>query len=127
MADDILKALLAGGAVPSVALPPTSRYVDVGTRTWTPSVAPGGDPVPITYLARRFVPKPERFAPLYEVTCAEGDRRDLLAARHLGDPSLWWRIADANAVFDPAAMTEPVGRVLRITLPADVPGGGGDA
>ena len=56
------------------------------------------------------------------------DRRtaatSVLAARHLGDPELWWRLADANGVTDPATLAEPVGRMLRVTLPADVPGGG---
>ena len=36
----------------------------------------------------------------------EGDRRDLLAARHLGDPELWWRLADANGVVDPRELTD---------------------
>lgn len=123
MADDPLSALLSGSAVPAVSLPPTSRYADVGIATYTPAVRPGEDPVPIAFFRRRFVPDPGRHATLYRVSCTEGDRRDLLAARHAGDAALWWRIADANRVFDPATMTQPVGRVLRITLAADVPGG----
>jgi hypothetical protein len=69
------------------------------------------------------VPKPERFSLLYEYSCVERDRRDLVAATHLADPELWWRLADANGVIDPATLTEPVGRRLRITLPENVPGG----
>jgi hypothetical protein len=124
MAGDPLQELLSGGTLPSVALAPTSRYADVGIATHMPAAAPGETPVPVTFLRRRLVPRPERFSTLYEVACAEGDRRDLLAARHLGDPGLWWQLADANGVSDPARMTEPVGRVLRVTLPAGMPGGG---
>jgi hypothetical protein len=123
MAGDPLQALLAAGMVPRVAFPPTSRYADVGVASHVPDAAPGEEPVPVAFIRRRLVPKPERFATLYEVRCVELDRRDLLAARHLGDPDLWWRLADANGVIDPESMTEPVGRVLRVTLPVDVPGG----
>ena len=52
----------------------------------------------------------------------EGDRRDLLAHRHLADAELWWRLADANGVVDPRALTGTVGRRLRVTLAEGVPG-----
>lgn len=120
---DPLQALLAGGAVPSTAFLPTSRYAGVGVATYTPQPPPGEEPVPVAFLRRRLVPRPERFAVLYETICVEGDRRDLLAATHLGDAELWWRLADANGVIDPTKMTLPIGRRLRVTLPEDVPGG----
>jgi hypothetical protein len=120
---DPLQALLAGGAVPSTAFLPTSRYVDVGVATYTPPPPLGEEPVPVAFLRRRLVPRPERFALLYETICVEGDRRDLLAATHLGDAELWWRLADANGVIDPTKMTVPIGRRLRVTMPQDVPGG----
>lgn len=123
MADDALRALLAGGGVPTIALAPNSRYVDVGVGTYTPPVAPGELAVPIAFLRRRLVPRPERFSTMSEVLCVEGDRRDLLAARHLGDAELWWRLADANGVTDPEELALPVGKPLRVTLPVDVPGG----
>lgn len=124
MAGDPLQALLSGGTLPTLSLPPTSRYAAVGTATYVPAAAPGEVPVPVAFLRRRLVPRPDRFSTLYEVSCVEGDRRDLLAARHLGDPELWWQLADANGVTDPAALALPVGRTLRVTLAADVPGGG---
>lgn len=117
MTTDPLQALLGTGLVPDVSLPPSSRYATVGTTTWAAPAAPGEEPVPIAFLRRRLVPPPARYAAAYEVACVEGDRRDLLAATHLGDPELWWRLADANGVVDPAAMTRPPGRRLRI--PAD--------
>lgn len=120
---DPLQALLAGGTLPSVTFPPTSRYADVGVAAYAPAPAPGEEPVPITFLRRRLVPRPERFATLYEYRTVDADRRDLVAAAQLADPYLWWRLADANAVIDPAMMTAPPGRTLAITLPVDVPGG----
>ena len=35
------------------------------------------------------------------------------AATHLGDPLLYWRIADANAVIDPHELTDTLGRARR--------------
>ena len=119
---DPLQQLLSAGVVPQHSLPPTSRYADVGIAHHVPDAEPGVEPVPVAFLRRRLVPRPERFSTLYEVRCVEGDRRELLAARHLGDVELWWRLADANGLIDPAEMTEPPGRVLRVTLPADMRG-----
>jgi hypothetical protein len=76
----------------------------------------------VAFLRRRLVPPPERFALLYTYSCVEGDRRDLVAARHLSDPELWWRLADANGVIEPQELTSPVGRVLRITTAESIPG-----
>lgn len=119
---DALQALLGAGAVPTTSFPPTSRYATVGTATCPGPPQPGGDPAPIAYLRRRLVPPPERFALLYEITAVEGDRPDLLAAQQLGDSELWWRLADANCVIDPATLTMPVGRRIRVTLPENVIG-----
>jgi nucleoid-associated protein YgaU len=43
------------------------------------------------------------------------DRLDLIAARTLGDPLLFWRIADANLALDPFDLVEP-GRALTVPL-----------
>jgi hypothetical protein len=115
---DPLQALLAAGAVPTTTFPPTSRYAGAGVDAYD-----RGDGSPrLPYLRRRLCPRPDRFALLYEVAVVEGDRRDLLAARHLGDPELWWRLADANGVVDPRALTDEIGRRVRITLAEGVPG-----
>ena len=122
---DPLQQLLSAGVVPQLSLPPTSRYAEVGIAHHAPETEPGVEPVPIAFLRRRLVPKPERFSTLYEVRCVEGDRRDLLAARHYGDVELWWRLADANGVIDLAGMAGPPGRVVRVTLPVDMRGADG--
>jgi hypothetical protein len=115
---DPLQELLAAGAVPTTAFPPTSRYAD----TDVDALDPGGGNPPVPFLRRRLCPRADRFALLYEVRTVEGDRRDLLGARHVGDAELWWRLADANGVVDPRVLTDTVGRRLRVTLPAGVPG-----
>ncbi len=96
--------------------PVTSRYYGLATATLE---APGRPTV--VYLRRRFVPAPELFAPLSEHTVTAGERPDHVAARHLGDPEQFWRIADANRALRPEELTEEIGRRLRITLPLGVP------
>jgi hypothetical protein len=79
------------------------------------------DGLPIRYVRRRFVPQPSRFALLHEYTVEQGDRVDNIAAGQLGDPELFWRLADANRAVHPNELAADIGRRLRITLPADVP------
>jgi hypothetical protein len=101
----------------SAMFPPTSRYHGLETAT---AELPDGRVV--TYLRRRFVPQPERFALLGEHTVAQGDRLDNLAAQYLDDPEQFWRLCDANNAMHPAELEE-LGRVLRITLPEGLAGG----
>lgn len=120
---DPIAALLSAGLVPGTALPATSRYAGVGTRVHIPAAPPGEPAGPVAHFGRRLVPRPDRLAVSHEVACTQGDRRDTLAAAVFGDPLLWWRLADANGVIDPATMTSPPGRVLRVALGQGVPGG----
>ena len=69
----------------------TSRYYPLETAV---HVAPDGRPIP--YKRRRFLPPGETLPLLAEETVLQGDRLDLIAARHLGDPTLFWRICDAT-------------------------------
>ncbi len=96
--------------------PPSSRYHGLPTKTLT-----GAGGKAVVYLSRRFVPSPERFSLLQEHVVVEGDRLDNLAARYFGDPELFWRLADANNAMRPEALTEEIGRRLRITLPEGIP------
>ncbi len=111
-----LQALISGTGTQSSPFGPTSRYAGIEIAKWT---RPDGTEAP--YLRRRFILPPEAYALLQEHTVVQGERLDLLAARYLGDPEQFWRICDANAALDPASL-EMQGEILRITLPAGVPG-----
>jgi hypothetical protein len=96
--------------------PPTSRYHDTPVKTLT-----GTDGENLVYLARRFVPPASAFALLSMHTVVSGQRLDLIAGSELGDPLAFWRICDANDAMRPDALTEQIGRRLRITLPLGIP------
>jgi nucleoid-associated protein YgaU len=117
-----LQALIQMGVLPAVNFPADSRYYRAGTLTYT---TPDGQS--ITYLARRFVPQPgaPNFATVASHTVRQGDRLDLIAARYLGDPLVFWLICDANGAIRPDDLVETPGRVLSITTPQGVPGVGG--
>ncbi|HKP98436.1 MAG TPA: tail protein X [Fibrobacteria bacterium] len=42
------------------------------------------------------------------------DRLDLLAARHYGDATGFWRIADANGELQARDLLAPAGRIIRV-------------
>lgn len=115
-----LQALLKLGIVPPVTFPTDSRYYASATLSY---IAPNGQA--ITYLARRFVPQPgaRNYAIVARHTVHQGDRLDLLAAKYLGDPLIFWLICDANGAIRPNQLVETPGTVLQITMPQGVPGG----
>ncbi len=115
---DPLQRLLQGLPLSATLFPPSSRYS--GIETVKLVTAEGEE---IIYLRRRFVPQPERFALLREHVVVQGDRLDNVAAQHLGDPELFWRICDANRALRPDELIEVIGRHLRITLPEGLQGG----
>ncbi|MGA3092418.1 MAG: LysM domain-containing protein [Terriglobales bacterium] len=114
-----LQALLQMGVVPPVTFPTDSRYYGSGTLSYT---APNGRI--ITYLARRIVPQPgtPNFSTVATHTVKPGDRLDLIAARYLGDPLIFWLICDANGAIRPDQLVAKPGTVLNITMPQGVPG-----
>ena len=113
---DPVEAMLAQTALKNTLFGPTSRYygLDVATRVENGAV--------LAYVRRRFVPPADRFQVLEEHVVIEGERIDNIAARHFGDPTLFWRLCDANNAMRPAELTETIGRRLRITLPAGISG-----
>ena len=115
--NEALQALLQASG-PQTIFAPNSRYYGMPTSSLE---TPDGRIV--VYLRRRFVPPPERFALLQEHGVVQGDRLDNLASQYLGDPELFWRIADANGALAPDELTETIGRRLRITLPEGMTGG----
>jgi len=111
--NDPVQMLIDAGAIPSTPFDAQSRYRGVPLAVWQPRA----DDPPRAYVRRRFVPAPSRIAVAARHVVAGQDRPDLLAATHLGDPLLYWRLADANAVIDPHELTDTLGRLVAIPLP----------
>ena len=87
--------------------------------------------VPGTLLARvrtilnpgsRPLPGAPSFATVAQHIVRQGDRIDLVAAKYLGDPLIFWLICDANGATDPFELIETPGTVINITTPQGVPG-----
>jgi hypothetical protein len=115
-----ITAFIQLGLIPPVTFPADSRYYRYSTLAYT---APGG--VSVSYLARRIVPQPgaSNYATVARHTVVQGDRLDLIAAKYLGDPLLFWLICDANGAIRPGELVATPGTVLSITMPQGVPGG----
>jgi hypothetical protein len=114
-----LQSLIQMGVVPTVTFPPDSRYYGSSTLSYT---TPTGQSV--TYLARRFVPQPgaPNYATIAQYTVRQGDRLDLIAAKYLGDPLIFWLLCDANGAIRPDELVATAGNVLQITTPQGIPG-----
>ena len=113
---DPVEAMLAQVSLATTLFPPNSRYHGLETTV----ITRGG--TMIRYLRRRFVPDADRFQLLEEHTVTQGERLDNITARYLGDPTLFWRLCDANDAMRPEELTETVGRKLRITMPEGISG-----
>lgn len=111
--------LVQKGVVPPVTFPTDSRYYGSKTLTY---ITAGGQM--IQYLTRRIVPQPgpPNFATIAQHTVRQGDRLDLIAAKYLGDPLIFWLICDANGAIEPEELVATPGTVLNITTPQGVPG-----
>jgi hypothetical protein len=122
----------------------TSRYANIETTT-IGIVGPDGQTRQVAYQRRRFLPPLEvgpgtppapgsptlaesglqvaaSGATLRAHVVDSRDRLDLLAWIFLGDPLLFWRIADANPCFFPDELTSELGRPIIIP---QLPGAGG--
>jgi hypothetical protein len=89
-----------------------SRYAAIET-----AQAKAADGRVVTYVRRRFLPRPTDLSRFAQVTVVEGDRLDLVAGRVLGDPEQFWRICDGNDTLRPQDLTATPGRVLDVVLP----------
>ena len=112
-----VQALLAQTSLQHTLFAANSRYAGMDTATLS---LPQGKT--LIYLVRRFVPPPERFQLLQEHVVTQGERLDNITAQYMGDPTLFWRLCDANNALRPEELTETIGRRLRITLPEGIPG-----
>lgn len=115
-----LTAFLQLGLVPPVSFPTDSRYYGYSTLTFT---TPSGQSV--SYLARRIVPQPgaPNYATVAQHSVVQGDRLDLIAAKYLGDPLMFWLLCDANGALQPEELVATPGTIIAITMPQGVPGG----
>jgi hypothetical protein len=114
-----LQTLIQMGVVPSVSFPTDSRYYNSATLQYT---APNGQV--IAYLARRIVPQPgtPNYSTVAQHVVKSGDRLDLIAAKYLGDPLMFWLLCDANGAIRPNSLIATPGSTVAITMPQGVPG-----
>jgi hypothetical protein len=89
----------------------TSRYYHIET-----AIFEWPDGRKSSYKRRRFLPQPESLTILGEAIVQAEDRLDLIAARALGDPLVFWRICDANGAMRTDDLLE-IGRRLNVPLP----------
>ncbi len=115
---DPVQMLIDAGAIPQTPFDENSRYrkVDIALLA-APPVSPAGGAAqpPVPYLRRRFIAQPSDIALAAYATVGASERPDLLAARTLGEPLAYWRLADANGVADPNALTDTPG--MRVAVP----------
>jgi hypothetical protein len=113
---DPIQALLERGLDSFEPFPSDSRYYGLPIAEHVDA-----DGRRIRYVRRRFLPPASAQTTVGEHVVTSSDRPDLVAARHLGNAELSWRVCDANAAMRPADLTETPGRRLRIALPAANP------
>jgi hypothetical protein len=113
MTTDPVQLLIDAGAIPSSPFGPNSRYSSVVLGRY---VRDANDPG-IAYVLRRFIPQQSDIPTAARHIVHGGERPDLLAAQTLGDAELYWRVADANAVTDPFALTDTLGARIAIPTP----------
>lgn len=92
-----------------------SRYYRIQDSSIT-SMDSEGRERKVVYKRRRFVPAIEDAGTLVEHTVLQGERLDNITARYMGDPTLFWRICDANLILNPDELTDEAGRLIKIAL-----------
>jgi hypothetical protein len=116
--DNALAALVRSGVGTGAPTNPSSRYYGAGVEQIT--LANGNV---VSYLSRRIIPPMSIYAQTQNYSIVAGDRLDILAARFLADPILFWMIADANSAEDSIDLTATPGRVILIPLVSGIPTG----
>lgn len=111
MTTDPIQLLIDAGAVSSDPFVETSRYRGMAQGLYARDASDPG----VRYVLRRFIPQRRDIPVAAEHIVQGGERPDLLAAHTLGDAELYWCIADANAVTDPAEVTDVIG--ARVIIP----------
>jgi nucleoid-associated protein YgaU len=116
--DTALQAMVRAAAGTGAPPNPSSRYYGYSVEFF---MRPDGTQV--AYLKRRIVPQADIYSSVQSYVVVDGDRLDNLATKFLGDPLLFWIIADANTESDPDELTSAaqVGRAIQIPLPSGIP------
>lgn len=116
--DSALGSLIQSAAGNGATANTNSRYYGAAVETFTlPNTTP------VKYLARRIIPQPAIYTSVQNYVVVDGDRLDNIAAKFLGDPSLWWMICDVNGATDPDELTAQAGRSILIPMAAGIPAG----
>ena len=116
--DNALAALVQSAAGTGAPTNPSSRYYGNAVEQIT---LPDGTVV--AYLSRRIIPQASLYPQTQNYSVVLGDRTDNLAARYIGDPILFWMIADANTAFEPDDLTAEPGTIIQIPLVSGIPSG----
>lgn len=116
--DNALAALVQSGVGTGAPTNPNSRYYGSGVEQIT--LANG---LVVSYLSRRIIPQTSIYSKTQNYSVIAGDRLDNLAARFVGDPILFWMIADANGAMDASELTAEPGRSILIPLVSGIPSG----
>jgi nucleoid-associated protein YgaU len=118
--DTALQAMVQAAAGTGAPTNPSSRYYGYPVKFFT---RPDGTQV--AYLERRIIPQADIYSSVQSYVVVDGDRLDNLATKFLGDPFLFWIIADANTATDPDELTSAaqIGRTIQIPLPSGIPSG----
>ena len=118
--DTALQSMVRAAAGTGAPTNQSSRYYGYPVEFFT---RPDGTQV--AYLQRRIIPQASIYTSLQAYVIVDGDRMDNLANKFLGDPLLFWMIADANTATDPDELTSAaqVGRSIQIPLPSGIPAG----
>jgi len=109
---DPLQLMLQQNNIGNSYFAPNSRYygLEIG-------IQENEDGSKIPFVKRRFIGQADKFQVITEHQVAGLERLDNIAQKYLGDPELFWRICDANAVMHPHELTEEAGRFIKIALP----------
>lgn len=114
--DNALAALVQSGVGTGAPTNANSRYYGAGVEQIALA-----DQVAVSYLSRRIIPPMSIYAQTQNYSVVLGDRLDNLAARFLGDATLFWMIADANGAMDADELTAVPGRIILIPLVSGIP------
>jgi hypothetical protein len=116
--DNALAALVQSAVGTGAPANPSSRYYGAGVE----QIALANGTV-VSYLSRRIVPAMSVYTQTQNYSVMAGDRLDNLAARFVGDPILFWMIADANGAMSADDLTAEPGRAILIPLVSGIPAG----